>query len=81
MKGLITNLFIVLLVVLNVLVGVMNYRAGKPRCLCDECNNIRVSGNKYCHKHIDFDENEMMMLCLSEDEQGRSICLEVIDRK
>lgn len=67
MKGYVLNLVIVLLVAANVFVGVLNFNVRKPKCLCDDCNRVRVTGTHYCNKHADL-MNE------------REICLEVISK-
>lgn len=48
------NVIIVLLVVANLLTGSMIYIASKPKCICDDCSRIRVSGTRYCKEHEDF---------------------------
>ena len=67
MKGYIVNVAIVLLVVANIFIGVLNINVRRPKCICDDCNRVRVTGTHYCHKHADL---------LDE----RKICLEVINR-
>jgi len=67
MKGYIMNVVIVLLVVANVFVGVLNYNVRKPKCLCDDCNRVRVTGTQFCHRHANL-KNE------------RKICLEVTNK-
>jgi len=68
MKGLVTDSIIVVLIIANVFMGVLNYNVGRPRCLYDGCNRVRVSGEKFCHHHEHMDD-------------GREICLEVTSRK
>lgn len=67
MKGIIANIFIVLLIVANIVVGMANYEARKPKCFCDGCNKARVSGSRYCSEH----ENSL---------NERTLCLEVTNR-
>lgn len=67
MKNIAMNAVIVALIVANILTGVANYRAGKPKCLCDDCNRIRVSESRYCNRHEAF-------------EMERILCLEVTSK-
>lgn len=48
------NVIIILLVVANLLTGSMIYIASKPKCICDDCSRVRVSGSRYCHDHEDY---------------------------
>ena len=52
MRELIYNIIIVMLIVANVVVCALIIDVGKPRCICDECNRARVSGEFYCKEHI-----------------------------
>lgn len=67
MKGIFSNILIALLVVANIFIGIANYNAKKPKCICEGCNKVRVSGGHYCHDH-EFTVNE------------RTLCLEVISK-
>jgi len=67
MKGIISNIVIVMLVAANILVAALNYDAQKPRCMCDNCNKARVADSRYCHEH-----SEIMI--------ERTICLEATTR-
>ena len=67
MRELIYNIIIVMLIVANVVVYALIIDVRKPRCICDECNRARVSGEFYCKEHIHL-------------ESEREICLEVISR-
>ena len=67
MRELIYNIIIVMLIVANVVVCALIIDVRKPRCICDECNRARVSGEFYCKEHIHL-------------ESEREICLEVTSR-
>jgi len=60
MKNIIMNVVIIILVAANILIGSINYRSGKPICLCDDCNRVRVSGSRYCHMHEGVDAEEVV---------------------
>ena len=74
MKGIISNIFIVVLVVANLFVGILNYAEHQPKCMSDDCNRIRVTGMRYCHKHENLNDYRAEM-------NERKICLEVTTRK
>jgi len=67
----VSNIVIVLLVVANLLAGSMIYFASKPKCICDDCSRIRVSGTMYCNKHTLVNE----LIC---DESADHSCERVI---
>lgn len=54
MKNIIMNVVIVFLIVANIVLGSINYYSGKPKCLCDGCDRVRVTDSRYCHKHEDL---------------------------
>lgn len=62
MKGIITDAIIVMLIAANIFTGIINYGAAKPKCMCDDCTRVRVSGERYCRKHIK--ENTERNVCL-----------------
>lgn len=67
MREYIYNLVIVMLIVANVFVCALIINVRRPKCICDECNRARVSGEFYCKEHIHLGSE-------------REICLEVISR-
>ena len=79
MKNIIMNVVIILLVAANVFTGTLIYSSCKPRCLSDNCNRIRVSGSRYCHKH-DGTEDLVTMDETFTVKIEREICLEVKTR-
>jgi len=74
MKGIISNILIVVLVVANVFFGTLNYVDHLPKCMHDDCNRVRVSGTRYCSKHESLTGNYAEM-------NERIICLEATTRK
>lgn len=67
MREYIYNLVIVMLIIANVFVCALIINVRRPKCICDECNRARVSGEFYCKEHIHLGSE-------------REICLEVISR-
>lgn len=67
MREYIYNMVIVMLIVANVFVCALIINVRRPKCICDECNRARVSGEFYCKEHIHLGSE-------------REICLEVISR-
>lgn len=73
MKGIISNILIVVLVAANVFMGALNYAEHQPKCMMNDCSRVRVSGTHYCHKHEDMSFHAEM--------NERIICLEVTTRR
>ena len=74
MKGIISNILIVVLVAANVFMGALNYTQHQPKCMMDDCSRMRVTGTRYCHKHENLNDYRAEM-------NERKICLEVTTRK